>query len=521
MQTLIIKHRYAAQPGPAVHTWRRLALALALLLAATQLRAQQRRAYPAPHLTPEVKAIRQAMRSFRATTSQPALPTHVDNSRLKYFPPIIDQEGGSCAQASSIGYVFSYEMNRLLERDASASADNRFAYKFSWNMLNDGEDQGGFAEQGLYLAQRYGMMTEADYGATGGTYQFRWATGYDKYERALHYRASEILSFPAKTEADLEQIKRYLYDAGDGSSSGGLLCFSTQSSGWTIDDAYNGPQATGYHSLLTRLAPDGAHAMTIVGYDDLVTYTDPAGQTHTGAFIVANTWGTYQHDHGRFYLPYYFFTTHQHTDQQLASQMQGVRVCTYQPQAVFRVRLSYTSRNDLSFGTAFRTDGLLAQAPQYAYAQAFNNAGGDHPMQGQWLSGDIEIAIDATPSIVPCDPEKEVYSLAVKKAAIGKEVGTGEVTGVWLIDYRGDSPTEYACTQTTFPAVIQPGLTVFSVRPADKGTSLVQTSASPYRYLDGRNATPATYVVRTADGQTVKMRFSNLNGNDIDLRVGE
>ena len=36
------------------------------------------------------------------------LPQYVDNSVNKYFPPIIDQYGGSCAQASSIGYVFTY-----------------------------------------------------------------------------------------------------------------------------------------------------------------------------------------------------------------------------------------------------------------------------------------------------------------------------------------------------------------------------------------------------------------------------
>ena len=76
------------------------------------------------------------------------LPPFVDNSANKYFPPIIDQSGGSCAQASSIGYVFTYEMNRYLDRDASASPANRFSYQFIWNLVNDGVDQGGFAEDG-------------------------------------------------------------------------------------------------------------------------------------------------------------------------------------------------------------------------------------------------------------------------------------------------------------------------------------------------------------------------------------
>ncbi len=36
-----------------------------------------------------------------------------------------------CAQASAIGYMLTYELNRLLDRDASASAENRMDYLFS------------------------------------------------------------------------------------------------------------------------------------------------------------------------------------------------------------------------------------------------------------------------------------------------------------------------------------------------------------------------------------------------------
>ena len=493
-----------------------------------------RKAYPAPKVTPEVRRIRSAMTRFKVADNV-QLPSSVDNSTSKYFPPVINQDGGSCAQASSIGYVFTYEMNRLLDRDASASADNRFAYKFSWNMLNDGEDQGGFAEQGFFLAQRYGMMTEADYGDSG-LYQFRWASGYDKYLRAMHYRVKEILSFDA---SDLPTIKRWLYDAADGSKQGGLLTFSTQSSGWTINNSYSGPSATGYHSLLTHLATSGAHAMTIVGYDDLVEYTDADGQLHRGAFIVCNTWGTFSHDRGRFYLPYWFFTGHKHTDNELGSRMQGVRVTTYTPQAVFRVKLKYSSRNDLSFATACRTDGNTTSTPQYVYAQAFYNAGGDYPMQGQYLGDEIEIAIDATPSGGSASPASsadgsssaggssssaadEVFFLAVKKAAIGKTVGSGEVEAVSLFDYRGTQPTEYLCQSAQLPATVKPGLTTFWVRPADNGKYRYTVSASPYRYEENGTLTPRTFVVRTADGKKVKMSFGNLSadGKSVDIRYG-
>lgn len=212
------------------------------------------------------------------------LPPAVDNSTRKFFPPILDQKGGSCAQASGIGYMFTYEVNRLLDRDAHASADHRFSYQFSWNLLNDGQDQGDFVDQGLYLSERYGIMTEQDYG-TSGTYQFKWATGYDKYYKALQYRTQEVLTFADS----IPLMKRWLYDAGDGSAVGGVLTFSAMSRGWDIDDDYQGPSLTGYRSLLKSLATDGAHALTIAGYDDTVVYTDAQGTPHTGAFIVVNS----------------------------------------------------------------------------------------------------------------------------------------------------------------------------------------------------------------------------------------
>lgn len=485
-----------------------------LLSSATMAQTLTRKAYPAPKVTPEVRRIRSAIKPMHVNEANVTLPEAVDNSKNKYFPPVINQDGGSCAQASSIGYVFTYEINRLLDRDASASADNRFAYKFSWNMLNDGEDQGGFAEQGFYLAQRYGMMTEADYG-TSGIYQFRWASGYDKYLNAMRYRVKEILSFDA---TDLPSLKRWLYDAADGSAHGGLLTFSSQSTGWTINNNYNGPSNTGYHSLLTHLATSGAHAMTIVGYDDLVEFSDTDGQKHKGAFIVCNTWGTFSHDQGRFYLPYWFFTDHQHTDIVLSSKMQAVRVATYDPKVVFKVKLKYSSRNDLSFGTARRDNGNTSSTPQYNYAQAFFNAGGDYPMQGQFLGDDIEIAIDATvDGAQPSDGE--VYFIAVKKAAIGKTVGNGTVEAISLDDYRGETPVEHKCISSSFPTAVNPGITGFWVRPSDNRTDRYKLSASSYKYLENGTLSPRTFIVRTATGKAVKMSFGNLSSDGRTLNI--
>jgi len=62
------------------------------------------------------------------------LPAKVDNSRTDFFPEIINQYSWSCNQASSIGYVLTYELNRA--RNTSADLpENRYAYLYPWSLL--------------------------------------------------------------------------------------------------------------------------------------------------------------------------------------------------------------------------------------------------------------------------------------------------------------------------------------------------------------------------------------------------
>ena len=435
---------------------------------------------------------------FRAAKPLPegALPAAVDNSKLKFFPPVIDQLGGSCAQAAGIGYMFTYEMNRLLDRDASASADNRLSYQYAWNMVNDGQDQGGFVEQGLMLAKQYGMMTEADYGLH---FLFKWATGYDRYLHAMRYRTEHIYEY----DDSIPLMKRYLYDHGDGSSSGGILTFSGQSTGWTIDSHYDGPSLTGYHSLLTSLASDGSHAMTIVGYDDTVGYTDADGRRHDGAFIVVNSWGSWWQDDGRFYLPYDFFRDPQVKNLQLSNTVNGVSVTTYDPRVVLKLTIDYTSRDDLRYAVAATDDRQRRQPREQHFLQAFSNRGGDLPMRGPQFGSEIEIALDITKQ-AEAIAQPQQYFLNVIRSFGGTRKGEGRLVALSAIDYRSGQPVEYVC-RDTLPVKLADGYNYFAVPLTPRFT----VPASPLRYADATgNLSDDTYLIRTADGRHAKVRFS-------------
>ena len=65
------------------------------------------------------------------------LPYMVDNSIHPYWREIYWQNGCSCGQASSEGYVYTYEINRKRNLDATIDA-NRYPYSFTYNFLNIG-----------------------------------------------------------------------------------------------------------------------------------------------------------------------------------------------------------------------------------------------------------------------------------------------------------------------------------------------------------------------------------------------
>ncbi len=418
------------------------------------------------------------------------LPQYVDNSTNKYFPPVINQNGGSCAQASSIGYVFTYEMNRYLDRDASLP-ENRFSYQYIWNLVNDGVDQGGFAEDGLFVAMRSGAMTETDF-STLTLYDFTWPSGFEKYHNALRYRVSRFVTFPR----DVDVYKEYL--AGTDGKPGGILSFSGHCQGWDMITDYDGPSGTGYKALVKSLPKSGAHAMTIVGYDDLVCFTDDNGQKHEGAFIVVNSWGTSVHDRGRFYYPYDFFRSQSVLSQVLSDDAITAEVKYQEPQILFKLTIDYTSRDDLAYNIG-ATDVVAAGVPNQYYLQTgLSNKGGDHYMRGTYDKEPLEFALDLTDHIKNSSSDYCRYFLKIVRTAKGKKKGTGTLRALSVIDYRSGTPVEYKY-KGVLPCEIVDGENEFIVGLVPR----FSVSCSPSRVT-----TKAPLYLKTASGKKAKILLS-------------
>ena len=456
-------------------------------------------------------------RPWSAPADDVSLPEAVDNSILEAFPPIFNQIGGSCAQAATIGYMFTYEVNSLLGRKADVP-ENRFSYLYSWNFINGGKDEGSLSWDGIALSLYSGMMTEADFPTQTSAYSFRWASGYDKYFRAMHYRVKSFEYMDAGSPEGVSALKRYLYDGGEKGGRGRVVVFSSASEGWRMDDDYDGPSLTGYRSILLELPVDGAHAMTIVGYDDTVEceFND---RTTSGAFIAVNSWGPYMHDRGRYYIPYCFFEEDQDSEYVLSKEVVGIDVEYVEPVLAFSAGVDYSSRDDLSFSVG-AASGAWAESPEVTWqVNIARNQGGDYPMQGSGFDSDIEFGFDASPiADVAFAMDDVTWFLGVTKNARGKVNGSGRVTSFRVHDYRdGEDDPVVLTAELPEDTEIRNGTNWYALKTTEPET----TSASPVEWLqaDGQPL-KATFIVRTADGGYAKVRFSEYDRKNgkINLR---
>ncbi|HXK48966.1 MAG TPA: hypothetical protein PKW56_00725, partial [Clostridiales bacterium] len=142
------------------------------------------------------------------------LPYKIDNSELQYFRPIFNQSGGSCAQASGVGYNFTYQMNFLNGTDASLSP-NQFPTHYTYNFLNDGSGANGstyFA--GWDIISAGGIPDVPTYGGLWPATDSDkiWMDGFINYRSGMHRRALEVQAIPVDTPEGLETLKQYFND---------------------------------------------------------------------------------------------------------------------------------------------------------------------------------------------------------------------------------------------------------------------------------------------------------------------
>lgn len=456
-------------------------------------------------------------------------PVFCDNSELDYFPEIISQYGGSCAQASAIHYLFTYEMNRFLDRPAKGHPENVFSYRWIWHLLNGGVDQGSVASDGIEIVRKAGCISVMDYGNEEDDYNFTWPSGYERYYRSMPYRAKSINEIELGTMDGIETLMDYFIDKHDGHKGGGVVSFSMGGGSegenlWGFGQ-YDGPSSCGINTSINVAGSHGPHAMTLVGYD-LAFEKDFDGdgmisEQEKGAFILVNSWGTWWQSNGKTYMPFYYLLN---AGTPLGVSWWDTRAMAIDvdykvPEICFEVNLDYSSRNDLvfRFGVA---DGAQADKPDRRGIISYPfpaNQGGDKNMKGNVFATGMNISMGFDVSELDeysRNMKSPCWFLYVNKSVVGK-AGTGHVNYVRVHDYRSGKEVVYESDGEKVGLTV--GINYVKIPTgqlfkSDQGTwySYTPTSANPVVRaekfkVDADFSQPM--AVRTADMKYAKVRI--------------
>jgi C1A family cysteine protease len=237
------------------------------------------------------------------------LPVKVDNSTLKYFPPIRSQNPlGSCASFSTTYTQLSYMTAFQRDLDIRSAGDNtnKYSPKWTYNMINGGDDDGSSFSQVYPLLERHGAATWAEFPYDGN--YTAWCLDPAVWRNALYVRSNPAQFARYVSSADgLQYVKELL-------ANGYVLVFGTYITSWqyktigddtsTTDDDTEVGKKIGYWLN----GEEGSHAMTIVGYNDAL-WTDINGNGlidtgEKGGLRIANSWGAYWEDAGFIWLAY-------------------------------------------------------------------------------------------------------------------------------------------------------------------------------------------------------------------------
>ena len=397
------------------------------------------------------------------------LPSAVDNSTSSFFRPVFNQDGGSCGQASGIGYCFTYEQDYVRNVPASTQA-NQYPTHYTWNFLNGGNGGGSWYFDGWQIIKANGCPNVADYGGSlwaGG--QTRWMSGYDPYYNGMNNRVLGIYYIDVSTPEGLQSLKQWFYDHADGSPTGGVVCFGGGVYGnFQTNTLPSGTPEAG-KTVVTSWDADVNHAMTFVGYNDSIRfdYNNDGQYTNNidingdgivnmrdweiGGVKMVNSWGNSWGNSGKAYVMYKTLAEPTATG---GIWNNIVHLITVKPESspllTMKAVVKHTSRNKIKISAGVTTD-LSATVPDYTISfPLFNYQGGGLYMQGGYSEAEktLEMGLDITPLlsyVISGQPAK--YFLKVEGQDPYNE-GTGQVNSLSVIDYSSGSPVMTTSTET-------------------------------------------------------------------------
>lgn len=382
------------------------------------------------------------------------LPAQADNTVNPWFRPIFSQDGGSCGQASGVGYNFTYEID--YERQIPANVTpNQYPTHFTWNFLNGGVGGGSWYFDGWMIIREAGCPTVQQYGGMSYGGQTRWMTGYDKYYDAMFNRTLEFYAIDVSNYEGLQILKQWIHSRNGDDLPGGLVNFGAGIGQSTMSYLPAGTPNAG-KSVIIQWGTTSDHAMTFVGYDDDIVfdfnndgqYTDDIdingdGEVNLrdcekGGLIMANSWGTGWGFSGKAYVMYKLLADPIEVGGIWANAVHIVQTKpTTEPLLTLKTTITHNSRNKIKIMAGVSSNPNALQPEFCKSYPLFNYQGGDFYMQGGSSTADktIEIGLDITDLLSYVQPgdNTRFFFQVVEQDPYSQ--GTGEVVSLSIIDY--------------------------------------------------------------------------------------
>ncbi len=237
-------------------------------------------------------------------TAAPILPHSVDNSALPSFPPIGDQGMlGSCVAWSSTYYQATHETGLVNGTNNKASNAGVLSPKWTYNMINFGEDNGAYFSDAYALLSQNGATSIANFPYDSDF--LAWDLSTLDWISAISKRMGIVKYIAGLDTGNLTSIKSTL-------NNGHVVTFGTFVDSWVFTTIQSNPNSAnkyvGQQAVSWMNGAVGPHMITIVGYDDDV-WIDVNGNGQVdpgekGAFLLANSWGTNWGNDGFMWISY-------------------------------------------------------------------------------------------------------------------------------------------------------------------------------------------------------------------------
>ena len=393
-----------------------------------------------------------------------ALPSKVDNSKLACFPPIGNQnQQGSCVGWASTYYQATHEYGLLNGINNKTSSAGIRSPKWTYNMINSGQDAGSYPQDAYELLRTNGAPALNNF--PYDTNYREWDLNTQDWISALSYRMGQPLFLNVNGQADIDTIKQIL-------NNGHLVTFITFAYSWQFtkvgaDPSQANPYA-GQSAISWMNGTDGGHHTTIVGYDDNV-WIDVNGNGRVdagekGAFLIANSWGTGWANGGYVWISYDAFLKSSmvvngpNANRQQVAQMlfsTTAKSPNYSPKAVAKFSISQNSRQELKISLG--SSDINANSPSTTFVPgALTQDGGAFAFDGQ--SARLETAtfvLDAT-DLLPATNIAQKYYLTIQDTSSGNKTTLNSYS---IVDLVNNKEVAYSGTPLTADnSTIQPSI---------------------------------------------------------------